>query len=1432
MSLFEYEKKRKRFSFKSLSAVVLCAGMLLTSVDVTAVAAEVRDIAKEASAQYALQNAGYAHITPDITPDMDYAFGARAISDRVFRVEAGETVEMQVYAWSDYGNLQYTWYAPDGEELEASGEKLVIENISSSAFGKYRCMVSDVEGNSTKVVFSVTENTRLRVQAVDSTPVAYAGDEISLGVKATDYGNKDARFTYQWYKGSKIIEGATEAEYTCVNTSTKTKYVKYRCVVSNGSEETSYKFSVRLGGVKYLSVCPTEYKYCKEGTEITLTAKVISDHDPEKLTYQWYKGGVAIEGATEAEYTCVPFDSANEKSSESESSTIEDNTSTVTPPSSGVDNGSAHAISYTCQISDDYAQNTYQCSVRKIATDVDAGNGNSAGVMIGQGVNLVQNVRIAEGVSPDSIQYQWYKVSEDGNEETKIEGATDKRLIFESITEADLGQYKMKISWGESESVEVTYVLYKKTYAIEQSAYKAYEGMNVTYSVSSGSEDMSRVTYQWYQQQGVSCEKKPIAGANGKNFTTAYSAETKNTFYSCIFTKDNVTYEAGTSSLLTEIDENGTDWGVSNVYSGMTGMKYVYYNKKETNILLDSQLVKGNAANLTIHWEKMNNTYTWESVEGSSPSYEVDVDELEQYYPNQYRIIITDENGNTRTLRFALNQLDTLTVGVRDETASIYNIFDGMGAVSNPSIGFILNNIFYAPVGTVVELKCEAHTTLEDISYQWERYDMYGSGDWIEIEGANTAECTVQTNSWMDFGQYRCYITDGNEEYFYDAYLYQDSIFTVGDWSGNVINIKPGEKNFSLTVGEQATYSGEKNFSYEWFKTVSEDDNSVVPVEESENIQGVDTNTLTFTEITPNDYGSYTCKVTTDNLISQYYMQISWDGVYWKCNYKTNTSIYLYGKEGDTFDLQVEADDIEEPISYQWGYWVDTDNGYVFEPIDGATEAVYTAILSSESRSSEYICRATLNGYTKELRCSLGMQSEADTFKVLAKKQYNKDVNKRLAIGESITMGVAVYSKQDKLYYQWEVCTNADTWEFKPIEGATEAEYTLTIESEKDYASYRCLVSETIDGVQEYVGYHIFPARAETVIPTPPAEEDNQPESKPIVQPEVQTVAVTGVTLNKTSLDIEIGKDETLTAAVAPANATNQNITWSSSNPKVASVENGVVTANAKGTAIITVTTADGAKTASCTVNVLIPAEKVMIAKSKSIVKGDKYKLKATILPADSTDTITWTSSNEKVATVAADGTVKAIAAGTAKITAKTDSGKKTTCTIYVVRKKIKASKVSLNREKATIKSGAVLQLKATVSPKKSTDGLKWTSSNKKIAEVDANGVVTTKRSGKVKITVKTDSGKKAVCKLTITQDAESVQLNKTKLTLKVKDTFVLKAKMEPKDATDKLKWKSSNKKIVSVDKKGKIKALKKGKAVITVKTSSGKTATCKVTVK
>lgn len=244
-----------------------------------------------------------------------------------------------------------------------------------------------------------------------------------------------------------------------------------------------------------------------------------------------------------------------------------------------------------------------------------------------------------------------------------------------------------------------------------------------------------------------------------------------------------------------------------------------------------------------------------------------------------------------------------------------------------------------------------------------------------------------------------------------------------------------------------------------------------------------------------------------------------------------------------------------------------------------------------------------------------------------------------------------------------------------------------------------------------------------------------------------------------------------------------------------------------------------------------VSAEKVYLTPALCIKKGSSVTLTASVFPKNTTDKITWTTSNKKVVTVTAKGKIKGIKTGTAKITAKASNGKKATCKVTVVKKNKKSASVKLNAKSLTLNKGAYKQLKASLTSK-ATDKVTWSSSNKKVATVDKNGVVVGVKKGTATITAKTSGGKKATCKVKVKVPAVKVTLNKTKVTVAKGKTVTLKATVTPSSAKENLTWSSSNKKVATVDSKGKVKAQKKGTAIITVKTSGGKKATCEITVK
>ena len=239
---------------------------------------------------------------------------------------------------------------------------------------------------------------------------------------------------------------------------------------------------------------------------------------------------------------------------------------------------------------------------------------------------------------------------------------------------------------------------------------------------------------------------------------------------------------------------------------------------------------------------------------------------------------------------------------------------------------------------------------------------------------------------------------------------------------------------------------------------------------------------------------------------------------------------------------------------------------------------------------------------------------------------------------------------------------------------------------------------------------------------------------------------------------------------------------------------------------------------------ITLSKEKIEIAKDKSI------RLTASLTPVDTSDELTWTSSNEEVATVE-DGVVKAVGLGEAEIVAMAGSVTKS-CPVKVYQG---VNNITLDVTSHTMTIGDFLQLTATIYPKDAEyKDVIWSSNNEDVAVVDQKGLVQAKAYGKVKITATSkDGGLEAVCNVTVEPVAVTeVSLNAKAVTLKVGETYQLKETVLPENATDKtVTWTSSNTKAATVS-GGAVTAVGTGSAVIIVKTNSGaKTASCTVTV-
>ncbi|MFR2232597.1 MAG: leucine-rich repeat protein [Roseburia intestinalis] len=231
----------------------------------------------------------------------------------------------------------------------------------------------------------------------------------------------------------------------------------------------------------------------------------------------------------------------------------------------------------------------------------------------------------------------------------------------------------------------------------------------------------------------------------------------------------------------------------------------------------------------------------------------------------------------------------------------------------------------------------------------------------------------------------------------------------------------------------------------------------------------------------------------------------------------------------------------------------------------------------------------------------------------------------------------------------------------------------------------------------------------------------------------------------------------------------------------------------------------------------------------------DDFQLTATIAPLNFTDAVVWTSSNEEVAAVSDTGYVEICGVGTAVITV-TAGNVKAACKITVPQL---IDWIEFDEDEIELKAGETYQLKPYISPSDATNKkLKYTSSDTKVAEVSASGLVTARSEGEAKIRAAATDGSDeyAVCYVTVTGKAKvtGITLDRTSAEVKRGEKLTLNVTVSPSYASNKkVVWKSANTKIATVDANGSVTAKAPGRTKITVTSSENSSyqASCTVTV-
>jgi len=372
---------------------------------------------------------------------------------------------------------------------------------------------------------------------------------------------------------------------------------------------------------------------------------------------------------------------------------------------------------------------------------------------------------------------------------------------------------------------------------------------------------------------------------------------------------------------------------------------------------------------------------------------------------------------------------------------------------------------------------------------------------------------------------------------------------------------------------------------------------------------------------------------------------------------------------------------------------------------------------------------------------------------------------------------------------------------------------------------------------------------ANNVISTLANDIQDDIRSSPVSYGAVETpqILVESIEILYAPTSAPVGTPLTLMVRVLPENAEDKTVTWSSSDPTIATVNNGFVLTQKPGTVTITATANDGSgQYGTCTITVLpVLVESVTISANapKSMKVGDTATVTATVLPENATNkTVEWKTwpADTKVAKVDQNGKVTALAPGEVVIMAMPMDGGEGHGDSYdltVTSTSVPVTKIALSGAPASMFKGDTATIKATVTPTNATNkAVTWSSSATGFATVSTSGVVTAKAAGSVTITAtaKDGSGVKATCKITVTNPVTKIALSGAPENMIKGNTATVKATVTPTDATNKaMTWSSSATAIATVSASGVVTAKEPGKVTITAtaKDGSGKKASATITV-
>lgn len=318
------------------------------------------------------------------------------------------------------------------------------------------------------------------------------------------------------------------------------------------------------------------------------------------------------------------------------------------------------------------------------------------------------------------------------------------------------------------------------------------------------------------------------------------------------------------------------------------------------------------------------------------------------------------------------------------------------------------------------------------------------------------------------------------------------------------------------------------------------------------------------------------------------------------------------------------------------------------------------------------------------------------------------------------------------------------------------------------------------------------------------------------------TQPISSLDFSNTFSTLYIGDSKTLSTVISPSYATNKTLKWVSSNPNVATVSSrGTVKGISEGSCTITATTKDGTNI-SKSLKINVKKHSVLVNKitmsNKTINEGQTISVSPTISPTNANNKgLTYTSSNNSIATVSSNGIITAVSKGTCTIyaTAKDGSNTRGKCIVVVNRP---VTNVTLNAHSINWNVGKSAHFYPTVTPSDASNvKVTYSSDNTAVATVDNNGLLTAVSAGTCTITCRARDGSDAydTCRVTVKQPVKKISLNGNS-NVNIGESIQLTATISPTNATNKnLVWSSSDTNIAVVNSLGKVTGISSGTATI-----------------